>query len=261
MRILSWNCRGAGRALTVRAIKALVRTEGPKVLFLSETKINSPKVNRLKISIGFAKFLCVDNVGKAGGLALFWKHGVDLEVVFANQYVVAALIYSNPPENPWLLIATHGPPYLAKKRKFWELMEEIISGFSGHWCLLGDLNNISTKAEKKGGRSLGEGSSRSFRAFVDNVATIDLGFSGLRFTWTNKRVGRANIRERLDRGICNVDWQTFPCAGVKHLTTPNSDHNPILLNTHMEFEKGVGPFRFEAMWTKEESSEEVVASA
>ena len=141
-------------------------------------------------------------------------------------------------------------------------MEEIIYGFSGHWCLLGDLNSISTKAEKKGGRSLGEGSSRIFRAFVDNVTAIDLGFSGPRFTWTNRRVGRANIRERLDRGICNVDWQSlFPCVGVKHLTTPNSDHNAILLDTHMEFEKGVRPFRFEAMWTKEDSSEEVVALA
>ena len=154
------------------------------------------------------------------------------------------------------------PPILSKEK-------EILGAHGGNylwvfWPLVfvGDLNSISTKAKKKGGRSLGEGSLRTFRAFVDNVAAIDLGFSGPRFIWTNRRVSWANIRERLDRGICNVDWQSlFPCVGVKHLTTPNSDHNAILLDTHMEFEKGIRPFCFEAMWTKEDSSEEVVALA
>ena len=71
MRILSWNCWGAGRAPTVRAIKALACAEGPDVLFLSETKVNSPKIEKLKISMGFADSFCVENVGKVGGLALF----------------------------------------------------------------------------------------------------------------------------------------------------------------------------------------------
>uniref|UniRef100_A0A2N9GPX3 Reverse transcriptase zinc-binding domain-containing protein n=1 Tax=Fagus sylvatica TaxID=28930 RepID=A0A2N9GPX3_FAGSY len=197
-----------------------------------------------------------------GGLALFWKLGVELEIIFTNQNVMVALVYSDPPENVWLLIAVHGPPYLAKRRKFWELMEEIIGGFSGHWLLLGDLNSISFRLEKMGGSQKGERSLRSLRNFVNNVGAIDLGFNGPKFTWSNRRIGWANIRERLDRGICNVEWQNlFPNAGVRHLTTPNSDHNPILLDTHLDMGKGVRPFRFEAMWAKEESSVAVVEKA
>ena len=37
MRILSWNCRGAGRAPTVRALKALVHKESPDIIFISES--------------------------------------------------------------------------------------------------------------------------------------------------------------------------------------------------------------------------------
>ena len=53
MRLLSWNCLGAGRALTVRAFKALVRYEGLEIVFVSETKAKSPKLEKLKIGLGW----------------------------------------------------------------------------------------------------------------------------------------------------------------------------------------------------------------
>jgi exonuclease III len=56
MRILAWNCRGAGRAPIVRTISALSYSEGPDVLFLAETKIASPKsesLNRRLVSLDF----------------------------------------------------------------------------------------------------------------------------------------------------------------------------------------------------------------
>ena len=54
--------------------------------------------------------------------------------------------------------------------------------------------------------------------------------------------------ERLDRGICNVDWLSlFPKVGVRHLAAPNSDHNPNVLDTHLDLSKGTKPFRFETM--------------
>uniref|UniRef100_A0A2N9GUT0 Uncharacterized protein n=1 Tax=Fagus sylvatica TaxID=28930 RepID=A0A2N9GUT0_FAGSY len=204
MRILSLNCWGARRASTARALKALVRYEGLDVLFVSEF----------------------------GGLALFWKLGVDLEVVYSDNHVIAALVYSDTPN------------------------------FFGLWLIIGDLNSIVKKSEKRGGSSSSLSSSSSFLTFVSNTGAIDLGFNGPRFTWSNRREGWANVREKLDRGLCNDDWQRlFLRAGIKHLSAPNSDHNPIILNTHLELQKGVRPFRFEVMWARDESSSEVVDKA
>ena len=94
------------------------------------------------------------------------------------------------------------------------------------------------------------------------MGAIDLGFCGSQFTLSNKRVGLANIRERLDREICNADWQClFPKAGVRHLVVPTSNHNPILLDTYMERSFSKRPFRFEVIWTKDESITEVVERA
>ena len=41
----------------------------------------------------------------------------------------------------------------------------------------------------------------------------------------------------------------------------NSNHNPILLDTHFESETLNHPFRFEAMWMKEEISRVMVDNA
>ena len=46
MRILSWNCWGAGSAPTVRALKALVHKESPDIIFISESKAKSPRVEK-----------------------------------------------------------------------------------------------------------------------------------------------------------------------------------------------------------------------
>ena len=87
-------------------------------------------------------------------------------------------------------------------------------------------------------------------------------FIGLSFTWSNRREGLVNIKERLDQRLCDQEWPTlFPKAGVRHLCNSNSDHNPIMLDTHLDSGKWPHPFHFEAMWTKEEGSRRVVESA
>ncbi|KAI3997088.1 hypothetical protein MKX01_032739, partial [Papaver californicum] len=45
------------------------------------------------------------------------------------------------------------------------------------------------------------------KEMMDKCGLIDLGSNGPRYTWNNKCVGAANIKERLDRDVANVKWQ------------------------------------------------------
>nr|POE86184.1 hypothetical protein CFP56_07291 [Quercus suber] len=198
-------------------------------------------------------------VGRAGGLALFWSLGVELEVVYFDKNVISALVYFDPPNSPWMLFAIYGPCRRNKRIVFWEMLENMVRSFSGPWLVIGDLNCIKRADEKKGGRFSPESSINCLRDFMTNTGAIDLGFNGPSFTWSNRHEGLANIKERLDQCLCDQDWKIlFPKAGVKHLSNANSDHNPILLDTHLEPENLNRPFRFEAMWTKDERSNIVV---
>jgi hypothetical protein len=255
MRLLAWNCRGVNKASTVRVLKILNRECSPDILFLAETKASVQRIDTIKESLGFVECFCVEANGSAGGLALFWKKGVELEVVHSDHQVISALIYSDPPSSTWLLNVIHGPLERKMRKGFWSFMESIIKAFSGPWLIIGDFNSICSSEDKRGGKQGENYSANWFKNFMFNTGAIDLGFFGPQFTWLNKREGLANIKERLDRGVCDHDWQSmFPKAGTRHLGAPKSDHRPILLDTHLDNLKIIRPFRFEAMWTKDTSS-------
>jgi hypothetical protein len=88
----------------------------------------------------------------------------------------------------------------------------------------------------------------------------DIGFSGDVFTWQ-----RGRIRERLDRGVANVQWNIlFPEAQLTNGEMVKSDHQPLIVDTDSSSGQYVhreGPRRFEAIWLKEETVEEIVHAA
>ena len=89
------------------------------------------RINKICDKLKFVDSWYVDADGLLGGLALFWRLGVELEVVFSNKNMIMALVYSDPPEAPWLLFAIYGPIQRSKKEKFGGLLENMVSTFSG----------------------------------------------------------------------------------------------------------------------------------
>ncbi|KAK3217957.1 hypothetical protein Dsin_011927 [Dipteronia sinensis] len=65
---------------------------------------------------------------------------------------------------------------------------------------------------------------------VEECDLIDLGFSGLFFTWNNRRKGKDNVQERLDRIFAYNPWRDrFFQVKVEHLGFNSSDHRLLLL--------------------------------
>ena len=124
-----------------------------------------------------------------------------------------------------------------------------------HWfslspIFLRDFNDMISDEEKLGGLPVNRTCISAFRNCMDNYGLMDLGFHGLRFTWTNKSLcWQTTIKERLDIGLGNAKWATlFPSAEIHHLPRVKSDHCPILLSTDPRERKPPKPFRFEQMW-------------
>ena len=65
---------------------------------------------------------------------------------------------------------------------------------------------------------------QNFREVLVHYGFVDLGFSGLEFTWHGRRGGEL-IWERLDRGVANYEWLArFPTRRIKHLNCFTSYH-------------------------------------
>ena len=91
---------------------------------------------------------------------------------------------------------------------------------------------------------------------------VDLRYSGNKYTWARGKWGTASIKRRLDRGIANISCQlAFPKASITHLGAINSDHAPILLDTNPIDSFAHRPFRFEAVWLRDEGCSAVIENA
>ncbi|CAN1241767.1 hypothetical protein LINPERPRIM_LOCUS5088 [Linum perenne] len=75
---------------------------------------------------------------------------------------------------------------------------------------------------------------------------MDLGYQGDPFTWSNKRLGNHQIRERLDRGLTNASWRIlFDKAILTHESMIGFDHCPLRLSFHTTSPNRRTPFRFD----------------
>lgn len=76
MRILAWNCQGAGAKLTSRRLEEMCRMYSPS-FFLSETKNDVLYLQNMQVSLGFDSLFTVDPVGNSGGL----DRMIDIETI------------------------------------------------------------------------------------------------------------------------------------------------------------------------------------
>ena len=104
-----------------------------------------------------------------------------------------------------------------------------------------------------------------FRVALENCELKDLGFTGHKFTWTNRRPGLAHTKQRLDRAMANKGWtEKFPASLVSHLFSHASDHIPILLTTMNDRRlrgRGASGFKFEECWLLWDDCEKAMGGA
>lgn len=179
----------------------------------------------------------------AGGLCLLWHEELEVTILSKNPHMIHARISHEVLPTKWLLTCVYGPPYYGSKKSFWEDLSKMAANIDEPWALIGDFNEILSEHDKIGGKHIASSSKKHLQNFIEHSGCIDLGFVGNPYTWRNKRMGLAHIRQRLDRALANASWRTaFPRAGVLHLPASNSDHNPLILRIWAENETRNKPF-------------------
>ncbi|KAJ1436291.1 Zinc knuckle CX2CX4HX4C [Sesbania bispinosa] len=130
------------------------------------------------------------------------------------------------------------------------------------WLCFGDMNQVMSNDEKRGGNLIPESILRGFGECVQLFGLIDLGYVGPKFTWDNRQKEELNIKARLDRFLACSRWQDmFPSSVVYHLGHCPSDHCPILLDTNNRPGGRRGKpnvLRFEKIWADDIECEQVL---
>lgn len=116
--------------------------------------------------------------------------------------------------------------------------------------MIGDMNNILTQAEKKGGACYPQRLIEGFNETVEDAGLRDMELYGHAFTWEKGRGTDAWIEIRLDRAMVTDRWlELFSHAKLYNLEGSSSDHSAIFLDLiRRSSRKKKKCFRFENAW-------------
>lgn len=93
----------------------------------------------------------------------------------------------------------------------WDYLNFVAECHQLPWLLAGDFNEMLNIDDKLGVAVVNR--LKGFKTWVHNNDMVDMGFSGLRFTWRNN-----TVFEIQDCAMCNLKWrQLFADANVRHL--------------------------------------------
>ncbi|XP_030958558.1 uncharacterized protein LOC115980449 [Quercus lobata] len=178
MNILIWNNKGALKPSFQTNIHELARRHNPAILVVMETKLGGNKAREVSDRLPFDGAIHMETIGFTGGLC----------------------------------------PRVEEKCILWNNLSKVAELHNKPWIMVGDFNEPLVQEDKFGGRGVSVNWSLAFKDFLDFCNMVDMGFSGPRYTWTNKWDINNLILERIDRFFMNPDWCVlYPEVKVSHL--------------------------------------------
>jgi hypothetical protein len=124
-----------------------------------------------------------------------------------------------------------------------------------------DFNEVLTDSKKMEGNTRRYNFMQAFRETLEVCDLMDLGYFGPKYTWSNGQERTALIKERLDRGVSNIEWRNlFPKAELQVESTICSDHAPLKLQLWRpnRRKRSKAWFYFEADWALDEGCKEAL---
>ncbi|XP_030479441.1 uncharacterized protein LOC115696692 [Cannabis sativa] len=186
MSILSWNCHGLGNPWAIQFLKDLVIQKQPKVVFLCETLSRTKVLERLRVSLGFGGFFSVDVRGKSGGVALLWRDSDDIKVLGYGVNYIDVEVSEND-GNRWRLTGLFGEPNRSLRRNTWDQIQTLKDMYALPWCIIGDLNNVTSESAKRGGNPYPNCLVDGFGNMLEECNSVDMDLCGYPYTWEKGR--------------------------------------------------------------------------
>ncbi|CAN1160243.1 Transposon TX1 uncharacterized 149 kDa protein [Linum perenne] len=244
--LLSWNCRGAGHNSFVSVFKHYLQVYKPSLVAILEPRISGRRGLEVRSKLGLQFSIIEEARGFRGGIWLLWDDPLIKVCRLSHSEQFIHVEVEADDKGHFLLTLAYASPILLRRRVLWQDLLCLSRHCTRPWLLAGDFNAMVDSSEKVGGARFNSAKAQEFREWIANCGLFDAGFTGPKFTWF-----RGNIRERLDRSLCNDKWlELFPTSATFHVERLKSDHRPILIRSSDEAAqvRPIRPFRFNAAW-------------
>ncbi|XP_074327612.1 uncharacterized protein LOC141665526 [Apium graveolens] len=215
----------------------------------------------LRMKLGYEGMVVVEPQGRSGGLAFFWRDRDQANLLSLSQHHIDVEV-SVDGLGDWRITGVYGELKRSSRRKTWDLLRNLSRDSNLPWCTIGDMNNVTSQQDKRGGEIYPTWLIDGFNKALTDAGLRDMELTGHRFTWERGRGKPEWTEVRLDRAMVTQDWMDlFPMANLYNLEGSNSDHSPIfLVPKKREESAGVSMFRFENAWLLEPMCQQLVSA-
>ena len=187
MNMLIWNCRDALNPTFYDVVNDLIRMHSLVIMIFVETKVSGERARRISKNLDLDGAIFSNSIGLTGGLWVLWNFAqVKISELASTEEEVHVVVTSTA-KPPWLLSTIYASPQFAERHLFWENLEYVASFHSVPWVIAGDFNEVLMGDDKFGGSSINIDRALRFQECMDICRMINIGFSGPRFTWSNRR--------------------------------------------------------------------------
>ncbi|XP_074368854.1 uncharacterized protein LOC141708914 [Apium graveolens] len=102
--------------------------------------------------LGFTWKDSVPSRRKSGGIALFWKNVEAVNLLSFSRSHIDISVYGAESKS-WCLTGIDGEPARTQRFKMWELLKNLSRDANLPWCVMEDLNNVTSQTDKRGSPS------------------------------------------------------------------------------------------------------------
>ena len=128
----------------------MINKEKLDIVFLMEIKVDKKEwIDKVKERCKLKHGVFVPSNGNSGGLALFWKDGVTIDVQSFAYDHIDAWIDGGSGIGWWHLTGFYGSPETDRRPESWAKLK-FLKNSSLPWLVIGDFNEIIWLSEKKG---------------------------------------------------------------------------------------------------------------
>ena len=144
MKMIAWNCQGAGSVTFRNHAYELHCRHRPEILIILEPRIAEERGQTVINTLPYNHSLLVDLTGFSGGTWLLRNESpsFNMEILTHSEYSIHALMKVSSPSLSFLLTAVYASPNFNKRKFFWEYLQNLATVVSLPWVLLRDFNDM-----------------------------------------------------------------------------------------------------------------------
>eukprot|EP00253_Pinus_taeda_P036322 PITA_36322 len=229
-------------------------SQQPMDSFLGKLKGNGEKAKEkagLHPTMGTSK----GSDGASGGIGTLWnKNKWEISNSQLCNWWIRTDLRNKSTQEVYFIYNIYATNHYRDKISCWNTLETDLSSIQSSLIILGgDMNLIRQAEEKFGGNFHPDSARDKLETIIQLFNMIDIPLSNGKYTWTNKRAGSHNIKERLDRFLIQEGLASnFQVIKSHTIHGTASDHKAVVLSLNKGTNLGPLPFKYNKHWDSHE---------